>query len=154
MNADSPSDGVDQAQERRRALRDDLAVAREEHSAELVEAAVEAQKRGFAALMSGLDFVEKFDATDPMRGRLIDAFKQRMLRISAALSKAEEPQGRVAETLNDPFSGKSVNSSTGSPEPSTPSKPLAGSQRPSLPEPEKRGRGRPPGVKNKPKPDR
>ena len=154
MNPDATKSSDDPAEERRKAFRDALAVTHQEHTAKLIEDTVEAQKRGFAALMDGLDFVEKFDATDPVRARLIDAYKQGMLRLGAALGKAEgKPQGPVEETLNSPFSGSSMSSSMASQEPLTPSSALDSDSQHrnrSLPEPPKRGPGRPKGTKNKP----
>lgn len=157
MNPDG-TNGHDQAEQRRKAFADGQAVSRQEHTAELLEAAVEAQNRGFAALMNGLDFVEKFDASDPVRARLVEAYKQGMLRLSAAIVDAEgQSQGPKQEPLRDPFSPSSSSSSTSSPQPSSltmnpPGSESEQAQQPGLPQPPKRGPGRPKGRKNTPKP--
>jgi len=157
MNPDG-TNGHDQAEQRRQAFADGQAVSRQEHTAELIEAAVEAQKRGFAALMNGLDFVEKVDVSDPVRARLVEAYKQGMLRLSAAIVNAEgQSQGPKQEPLRDPFFQSSSPSSTSYPQPSRLSKNSTGLeseqvQQPGLPQSPKRGPGRPKGRKNTPKP--
>lgn len=156
MNPDGTG-SHDPAERRRTAFEDGQAVSHQEHTAELLEAAVEAQKRGFAALMNGLDFVEQFDASDPLRARLVEAYKQGMLRLSAAIGHAEgQAPGPMQELIRSPFSASSTPPSSSSPQLSTPSIPPTGpespqSQQPGLPQPPKRGPGRPPGRKNKPK---